>query len=141
MRITININKRYAYVLIGLLILSAGIFIVNAYGGNQPSVAGHSINEVAPPTDCADTQVLSYYSTSGWVCVNLPIDTWRPRGTAIYTVNQYCGSPGSLTDVSTCRTSGCYDSQIGNGYFTCSGSCTVTAPATCNNNLIGYLVD
>lgn len=46
MRITVNINKKYAYVLIGLLILSAGIFIVNAFGGNQPSVAGHSVEEI-----------------------------------------------------------------------------------------------
>lgn len=145
MRITVNINKRYAYLIIGLLILTAGIFIVNAYGGNQPSVVGHSINEVAPPTDCADTQVLSYYKTSGWICTNLPIDTdtWRPRGKGIYTIHSSCSGSGSFTIVSTCETIKCKEPYAAPPtYLSCSGTCNnLGNPATCNNNLIGYLVD
>ena len=47
-----NIEKRYAYVIIALLVLITGILIVNAYtkpvttGLATPSVMGHSVNEV-----------------------------------------------------------------------------------------------
>ena len=41
-----NIEKRYACIIIGLLVLAVGIFAVNAYGGSQPSVVGHSAGEI-----------------------------------------------------------------------------------------------
>lgn len=46
MKIVLNIKKRYAYFIIGLLVLSAGIFAVNAFGGSQPSFVGHSVGEI-----------------------------------------------------------------------------------------------
>jgi len=46
MKVNFNLEKKYVYSIVGLLILIAGIFIVNAYGGTQPSVMGHSADEV-----------------------------------------------------------------------------------------------
>ena len=69
-QITIKFSNRvfYTFVLIGVLIL-AGV-IVYAYGGNQPSVVGHSADEIEPPTGCSSNQVLQW-SGSAWQCVNL----------------------------------------------------------------------
>ena len=50
MKIVLNIEKRYAYLIIGLLILGVGIIVVNAYNsagtGGTPSVMGHSVDEI-----------------------------------------------------------------------------------------------
>lgn len=53
----IKIEKRFAYIIIGLLVLIFGFLVVNAYGGNQPSVMGHSAGEIdgvckSDGTDC-----------------------------------------------------------------------------------------
>jgi len=52
MKIEVNIEKRYAYGIIGLLILVFGFLVVNAYGTSTPAVFGHSAEEIeeADPT-------------------------------------------------------------------------------------------
>jgi len=42
----INIEKRYAFLIIAVLISLAGIVLVIAYGTNNPSVMGHTIGEI-----------------------------------------------------------------------------------------------
>ena len=50
MKIVLNIEKRYAYLILGFLILGVGIIVVNAYNsagtGGTPSVMGHSVDEI-----------------------------------------------------------------------------------------------
>ncbi|MBX4196486.1 hypothetical protein KW805_02780 [Candidatus Pacearchaeota archaeon] len=48
MKLSVNIEKRYALTIIGLLIVLAGIFTVYAYNSNppKPAVFGHSAEEV-----------------------------------------------------------------------------------------------
>ncbi len=42
----VNIKKRFAYAIIGLLVLAVGVFVVNAFGTSNPSVMGHSAGEI-----------------------------------------------------------------------------------------------
>jgi len=46
MKFTFNIEKRYAWAIIGLLVVITGGILINAYGGNTPSVMGHTLEEV-----------------------------------------------------------------------------------------------
>jgi hypothetical protein len=46
MRLNVNLEKRYVYVIIGLLILVAGCFAVYAYGTSNPSSFGHTTGEI-----------------------------------------------------------------------------------------------
>jgi hypothetical protein len=48
MKITINIEKRHAYVIIGLLVVIAGIFAVNAF--TDSSGVGHGPGQIGPGT-------------------------------------------------------------------------------------------
>lgn len=43
---TINIEKRYAYFFVGLLVLATSMLAVNAYGGNDPAIVGHNAEEI-----------------------------------------------------------------------------------------------
>ena len=62
MDVTIKIEKRYAFGIMGLLVLGFGLFFVGAFGGEDPSVMGHSTGEIEVswnsitdiPTDIAD---------------------------------------------------------------------------------------
>lgn len=46
MKVVMNIRNSYLFTIAGLLILFAGIFVVSAYGGTDPSVMGHSAGEI-----------------------------------------------------------------------------------------------
>ena len=46
MKVNLNLKKEYVYGIVGLLILATGFLIVNAYGTNDPSVFGHSADEL-----------------------------------------------------------------------------------------------
>ena len=58
MKIEVNIEKRYAYAIFGILFLALGILIVNAYGTSNPAVVGHSAGEIveADPTVLASVK-------------------------------------------------------------------------------------
>ena len=144
MKVTINLEKRYAYIIIGLLVFSAGILLVNALTPGEIPNPGHNIQRIGPPADCEDGQVLQFidedwscinlpsaidspptcaegqvlsYDSNGWKCVNLlsgtcspsvscyggqaltytgswgcvsipaDTDTWRPRGSSVYSIS------------------------------------------------------
>jgi len=76
MKVTINLEKKYAYVIIGLLILATGILVVNALVPGVAPNPGHLISEVAPPNSCANGQILQFIDeTTGWGCVEIVTDT------------------------------------------------------------------
>jgi hypothetical protein len=62
-----NISNKFAYTIIALCIVILLAIGVYAYGTNNPSVFGHSIGELAPPTSCAANQVLTW-TGSAWSC-------------------------------------------------------------------------
>ena len=48
MRFTINVEKRFAYAIIGTMLILAGLLAVTAYGTSNPQVFGHTASEIAP---------------------------------------------------------------------------------------------
>ena len=46
MKIEVNISKTHFFVLLGIVLLLGGIFMVYAFGGNNPSIMGHSVGEI-----------------------------------------------------------------------------------------------
>ena len=66
----VHIKKRYAYTIIGLLVLAVGVFIVNALTPGVAPNPGHLISQVAPPAGCGSGQVLGW-SGSSWGCVDM----------------------------------------------------------------------
>ncbi len=69
-KVQINMSNKLFYLLaiIGLTILSA--IVVYALNSHiNPSIMGHSIYEISPPTSCVGGQVLSWSGT-GWKCIN-----------------------------------------------------------------------
>jgi hypothetical protein len=71
MRIEVNVEKKYAFIIISLLVVIAGVVIGYAYNSSpaNPAVMGHSINEVDGIT-CVSGQAVTRNS-SGWGCVAL----------------------------------------------------------------------
>jgi len=68
----VNIKKRYAYSILGLLILGLGFLFVNAYvlvPGETPN-PGHPISQMGPPADCENGQVLQFIDGE-WGCIDL----------------------------------------------------------------------
>ena len=90
-----NIEKKYAYAIIGLIILGLGILIVNAYnpgGTTNPAVFGHSVNEIQgvarsgtlsscaalKPTGYTDSDYVcgaNYANTAGSVVGGIPVNS------------------------------------------------------------------
>lgn len=62
-----SISNKFAYTIIALCIVILLAIGVYAYGTNNPSVFGHSIGELAPPTSCTANQVLTW-TGSAWSC-------------------------------------------------------------------------
>ncbi|OGJ12510.1 hypothetical protein A3K82_03165 [Candidatus Pacearchaeota archaeon RBG_19FT_COMBO_34_9] len=146
--ITISLSNRWLYFLITLGILaivSVGVYALTP--GTKPN-PGHLVSEMAPPSPCTANQFLQFDGTN-WVCADTP--SGLTKGTALYTIANYCGSTGSFTTASTCTTTncgskGCYigSSWCGECYkrYNCAGTCSLcNSAATCNNNLLGYLVN
>jgi hypothetical protein len=62
-----NISNKFAYTIITLCIMILLAIGVYAYGTSSPSVFGHSIGELAPPTSCTANQILTW-TGSAWAC-------------------------------------------------------------------------
>jgi len=65
MKIEVNINKKYFYTIVALLIIIGGVFVVYAFGTNDPATFGHSMGELAPPSGCNG---YLKYSGGVWTC-------------------------------------------------------------------------
>ena len=50
MQLIINIGKKHLYTLAIILVVFLGIIFVNAYGGTNPSIMGHTLSEIAAGT-------------------------------------------------------------------------------------------
>lgn len=68
-KIQINMSNKSFYSLIVFGVLALVCIGVYAYGGSNPAIHGHSINELAPPVGCSAGQVLGWSGTS-WQCVD-----------------------------------------------------------------------
>lgn len=70
-KIQINISNRtyYSLIAIGLLVLVAGIFVVNAYGTSNPPVFGHSWEEVAC-SNCIDAGNIGNIGACSNICTD-----------------------------------------------------------------------
>ena len=132
MKLILNIKKRYAYAIIGLLVLAVGVFVVNALTPGVAPNPGHLITEVAPPSGCGSGQVLEW-SGSSWGCVNLPVDTDTDDQTLSVsgqTLSINSGNSVTIPSGKSCRMCiQCY----GEGYTTgwaCTGYDGGTSPWT-----------
>ena len=65
-----SFSNRLSYTIIAIIALALISVGVYAYGGTTPSVMGHSIGEVAPPSSCSSGQVLSW-TGSAWSCTTV----------------------------------------------------------------------
>lgn len=73
MKVTLNLEKRYVYVIISLILIATCVLIVNALTPGTPANPGHDINSVSPPSGCNNNQVLQWNSaTALWQCSDLP---------------------------------------------------------------------
>ena len=136
MKVTFNIKKRYAWAIIGLLVLFGGLFIVNAFGGNQPAVMGHSAGELeeADPTVLASVKdgvswdeitgkpvevnpVITTYE--GYGCGECPYGYEYYRDTYGGNINHiYHGTcRSSARDIIICNNPNCYSDGAGNWYW------------------------
>ncbi|MEI6849853.1 MAG: hypothetical protein WCK29_02340 [archaeon] len=74
MEIRVNITKSYLFIIIGAILLIGSFIFVFAYNnppvGGNPTVMGHSIDEVYGFPNCNATQSL-VHNSSGWGCSNL----------------------------------------------------------------------
>ncbi|MEK6899246.1 MAG: hypothetical protein AABW79_04075 [Nanoarchaeota archaeon] len=68
MKIEVSIEKRYAFLIVGaLLLISGAIFVYSLTPGTAPN-PGHTLDNVAPPSPCATGEFLSW-TGSAWDCV------------------------------------------------------------------------
>jgi hypothetical protein len=137
-----NISNKFAYTIITLCIMILLAIGVYAYGTSSPSVFGHSIGEVAPPTSCTANQVLTW-TGSAWACTTASVN----HAIAIYR------APISSTAILSCSSV----DLIRNGKQPCAGQLVTLSPiggccfyvnSACQYNgtfgdctLIGYLVN
>jgi len=83
MKVNFNLEKKYTYSIVGLLILVAGIFAVNAYqsGYNDPSIMGHDASEGGVPSGMV--AMFNSACPSGWTYLS-GLEGKFPRGGATY---------------------------------------------------------
>lgn len=95
MRLTLNIEKRYAYAIMGLLVIVGGAFIVNGLPfiteGTIPN-PGHDIQAIMPPSPCTGNQVLAWNDGD-----NNGIGKWYCKNDITYRVGDPLGTPASWT--------------------------------------------
>jgi len=72
MKIEVNVEKKYVFLIIGaILVLAGAIFGYAGMTGTPNPVPnpGHSLNDIGGPT-CLVGQALTY-NASGWACMNI----------------------------------------------------------------------
>lgn len=113
----IRVEKRNIFLIFSIIILIAGIIVV--YAGN-PAVAGHTSDEIAPPSPCSASQFLQW-SGSAWACAT-------PAGSGGgVPYPQSCGFGEYIYGFDSSGTKLCNADQIGSGTDTrcdTSGTCS-----------------
>ena len=74
MEIEFNLNKKYVYSIILILIFIVGVISITALSPKNPGedaslFGGQTIHEISPPSGCSDNQILKYIGGS-WSCVS-----------------------------------------------------------------------
>jgi len=67
MELKVVIDKKFAFILLGAVLILAGAIYGYAYGGSTPSVMGHNLGELEG-IDCGVGKYLKYASGIGWSC-------------------------------------------------------------------------
>src|SRR3989338_2540344 len=73
MRFTINVEKMFAYAIVGAMLILVGLIAVTAYGTSNPQVFGHSASEIGP--GAFDGDIDSLYSFPGGVNIAGDLNT------------------------------------------------------------------
>ena len=97
----INFSKRtyYSLITIGvLLLIGVGVY---AYGGNSPSVFGHTFGEIQPPRPCEDGQVLTWTGNPAWACKSITATTSGGSSLPSCSTGQFLQWDGSAWSCST----------------------------------------
>jgi len=81
MKIEVNIEKKYAFLIVGVLIIATGLIM--GYALLTPGVTpdpGHGVDQVSPPSGCSTGQFLQWTGTA-WTCGSSNIDdgTWQRK--------------------------------------------------------------
>jgi len=129
--ININFQKKDLFLLSAIIVFLVGVGFVVAYGGNQPTVMGHSYNEIQ--TCGAVNQTLVTNLSGSWQCVNIsklgsgPSPGWPgmymeccPASGACITANpatSACSCPAGTTprSISSFSASVCTGAPCGGG--------------------------
>ena len=164
MKLEINIEKKYFFVLLGAILVLGILGVAYAFGTNNPSDFGHTPGEINPG-------IFGGSSTDSWIfrgkvgiggapgdnkldvrgqvvsstgfCIGADCkSSWSQIGTVdVYTItNIACSNIGLLTTSSTCLTRNCPAINL---YRYCDNSCPsggAAAPQSCTNTLLGRLV-
>lgn len=132
MKININLEKKYAFLILGAVLLLAGVFAVWAYNSNpaNPSKLGHTLNEVDGIT-CAAGQAVTRNAT-GWSCVAVggsgnPSGSFLGNGTVVggarvITIPAPLGGPTQYKCIAS-ETWGDVSDQCNNGALFTTGVC------------------
>ncbi len=110
MKIEVNIEKKYAWLILGFLFLITGIIAINAYGTPTPSVFGHSISEInwsetIPSMKVSNLEVIQNLQVNGQILTGqLETNTcppgyyWKTGTTSAYCeVSTLANPPTSTT--------------------------------------------
>ena len=136
----------YTFIFLGIL----AIFAVGVYATTYTaSGTGHPYTEIST---CSANQILKMNSAgTTWACgtdIDTDTNTWPTKKdifdaldkNLVFVVSNYCNGAGLLSLSNTCTTTSCdLGGDMGNGYYTCSGSCGYNQK-TCSNLIAGYLI-
>lgn len=155
MKIEVNIEKKYALAILGLLVIIASLIVGYAYNSNgaggNPTVAGHSVDEIdwSKPIPgninlngnislkgiCINNECKTNWShiggNSGGVILNVS-GTVTIRWTSISLV-PWCAS---ITGTGICGNN-CWSPTCANGYAACAPGDIMTSPTTVNTGIDG----
>jgi hypothetical protein len=149
MKIEVNIEKRYALAILGLLVIIASLIVGYAYNqsgtGGTPSSMGHSIDEidwtkqiqnnVSAKGFCINGDCKTNWSQVGgnYAGVTLNVSgTVTIRWTSVSQV-PWCAS---VTGTGVCGNN-CWTATCANGYAACAPGDIITTPTTVNTGIDG----
>jgi hypothetical protein len=97
--IKLNIEKKYAFAIIGLLVVIAGIVVSYAFGGSDSATMGHSIGEIDWGQEIPKTVYAKNFSTSGYLASTSGVWTngWIWAGGRIDATGDVCGAGKCLS--------------------------------------------
>ena len=71
MKLILNIEKRYFFSILVVVLIVAGFLVANALTAGTAPNPGHVIENVSAPAGCQANQILQW-TGSGWTCIDVP---------------------------------------------------------------------